>query len=605
MFERHPNRTLSLYNVCRSVRYPKGHDKIDWRQYAPGLKLWPCVTLQEGFKNVDRKYVLQDACTGTQGYLLGKLDSGVIDFEILRRWLGYCKRHHTECTQTYNSSIPGLKVIDCATGKAIHAPEDTAFHYVALSYVWGGTRSSGKDKDEFPATIHDAITVTVQLGYKYLWVDQYCINQLAGGHKQAQIQLMGRIYSEAELVIIAAAGDSSDYGLPGVGVRAREAQRRTRLDNDVEFIEMNKPDNELRSSTWAQRGWTYQEGYLATRRLVFTDKEVLYVCNQGAWQESVQRPAMENDSHYLTMANEFFPGTSLSPYRSHRRVYRFLENYSARELSYDNDILNACTGVLNKLVSHHFWGMVAPQLDINSCTPLSLVWRSLNPGQRRQGFPSWSWVATTGPKTINSCDWEDPNEGYVAHIRTTDGRWLSAEEQTNSRCDPIPMNFGPTLRLRGTLYTGLLSTHTEYGAPETHGTESDTESEYERDNERDDEPVVVFQATDGDSGEIEIVFNLLLDIKLTGSDLKNDIKAVLILGSTKGYRTIEEYENGGDPVFMILQVVGDHYKRIGITDYKNICWILEKKTGKMRTNDFTIKLSYDACRGSEQFIYIE
>ncbi|CAN9363358.1 unnamed protein product [Alternaria alternata] len=399
MFERHPNRTLSLYNVCRSVRYPKGHDKIDWRQYAPGLKLWPCVTLQEGFKNVDRKYVLQDACTGTQGYLLGKLDSGVIDFEILRRWLGYCKRHHTECTQTYNSSIPGLKVIDCATGKAIHAPEDTAFHYVALSYVWGGTRSSGKDKDEFPATIHDAITVTVQLGYKYLWVDQYCINQLAGGHKQAQIQLMGRIYSEAELVIIAAAGDSSDYGLPGVGVRAREAQRRTRLDNDVEFIEMNKPDNELRSS--------------------------------------------------------------------------------------------------------------------------------------------------------------------------------------------------------------LLSTHTEYGAPETHGTESDTESEYERDNERDDEPVVAFQATDGDSGEIEIVFNLLLDIKLTGSDLKNDIKAVLILGSTKGYRTIEEYENGGDPVFMILQAVGDHYKRIGITDYKNICWILEKKTGKMRTNDFTIKLSYDACRGSEQFIYIE
>ncbi|KAH8631447.1 hypothetical protein IG631_13130 [Alternaria alternata] len=408
---------------------------------------------------------------------------------------------------------------------------------------------------------------------------------------------MGRIYSEAELVIIAAAGDSTDYGLPGVGVRAREAQRRTRLDNDVEFIEMNEPDDELRSSTWAQRGWTCQEGYLATRRLVFTDKEVLHVCNQGAWQESVQRPAMENDSRYLTMANEFFPGTSLSPYSNHRRVYRFLENYSARKLSYDNDILNACTGVLNKLVSHHFWGMVAPHLDVSSCIPLSLVWRSLNTGQRRQGFPSWSWVATTGPKTINSCDWEDPNEGYVARIRTSDGRWLSPEELTESRCDPLAINFGPTLRLRATLYTAFLSTHTKYGAPETHDTESD--------NELDNEPVVVFQCTDGNNREIEVIFYLSLDTELTGPDMKNDIKAVLVFGSTKEYRTIEEYENGGDPVFMILQAVGDHYKRIGITDYENICWILEKKTGKMRTNDFTIKLTYDACRGSEQFIYIE
>jgi hypothetical protein len=45
-----------------------------------------------------------------------------------------------------------------------------------LSYVWGGTKSSGKDQDKFPATICDAITVTVQLGYRYLWVDQYVCN---------------------------------------------------------------------------------------------------------------------------------------------------------------------------------------------------------------------------------------------------------------------------------------------------------------------------------------------------------------------------------------------------------------------------------------------
>ncbi|RYN63414.1 hypothetical protein AA0118_g4836 [Alternaria tenuissima] len=486
-------------------------------------------------------------------------------------------------------------VIDCTTETVVHAPEDTTFHYVALSYVWGGTKSSGKDQDEFPATIRDAITVTIQLGYRYLWVDQYCINQLAEGHKQAQIQLMGRIYADSELVVIAAAGDSSDYGLPGVGARAREAQRRTRLENDVELIEMNEPDNELRSSTWAQRGWTYQEGYLATRRLVFTDKEVLYVCNQGAWQESVQRPAMENDGCCLTMANEFFPGTSLSPYSSHRRVYRFLENYSARKLSYDNDILNACTGVLNRLVSHHFWGMVARRLDVSSCIPLCLEWRSRIPGRTRQGFPSWSWVATTGAKVISSFDWEDHNRGCVAHICTADGRWLLPEEQPESRSDPLPTNFGPTLRLKATLYTASLSTNTKYAATRIQDTGPDTKP--------DNQSVVAFQSIDGDGSEMEIVFKLWLDAELIESDLKNGIKAVLASGSTEEDRNAKSYLDG--PVFMILQTVGDHYKRIGITDHEFDCWILEKRTGTMRKRDRSDILSYDACRGSEETIFIE
>ncbi|KAB2104730.1 hypothetical protein AG0111_0g7033 [Alternaria gaisen] len=406
---------------------------------------------------------------------------------------------------------------------------------------------------------------------------------------------MGRIYSEAELVIIAAAGDSSNYGLPGVSTKARRAQRKARLENDVEMIEMNDPDHELRTSTWAQRGWTHQEGYLATRRLVFTDKEVLYLCNQGAWQEPVQRSAMENDVRYLIMASVLFPKMSLSPHGIRRRVYRFLEHYSARKLSYDNDILNACTGVLNRLVSHHFWGMVAPRLDASSFIPLCLMWRSLNPGQRRQGFPSWSWVVTTGPKNINSCHWEDPNEGFVAYIRTTDGRWLSPEEQTESRYDPLAINFGPTLRLRATLYTAFLSTHTKYGAPETLDTESD--------NELENEPVVVFQCTDGDNGEIEIAFYLSLDTELTESDMKKDIKAILVSGSTREDRGPGPYLLG--PAFMILQVVGHHYKRIGITDYEHRCWILEKKTGLIRKKDPDVILSYKACKGSEETIYIE
>ncbi|CAN9361439.1 unnamed protein product [Alternaria alternata] len=517
-FGKDPNRRLNVYNACYTVQYPRGHDKNDSRQYAPGLRLEDIRAPQTRFQSADHDYILQDACPGTQGYLLRKLSPEIIDYEILRCWLRYCKRHHTGCTQIYDCFIPGLKVIDCTTGNVIEAPEDEAFLYVALSYVWGGAQSSGTHHGKFPGTICDAITVTVQLGYRYLWVDQYCINQLAAGHKQAQIQLMGRIYAEAELVIIAAAGDSSNYGLPGVGIKARKAQRETRLENDVTIIEVNEPNHEIHTSTWAQRGWTHQEGYLATRRLVFTDKEVLYVCNQGAWQESVQRPSIEDDVGYLNtftlnMFTQCFPEPNPASYNDRGTVYRILDNYSGRKLSYDSDILNACIGVLNKL------------------------------------------------------------------------------EQTESRCDPLPMNFGPTLRLRAMLYTAFLSTHTKNAATGIPDTGPDNQ------------PVVVFESTDGNGSEMEIVFKLWLDAELLESDLKNGIKAVLASGSTKEDRNAKSYPDG--PVFMILQTVGDRYKRIGITDHEFDCWTQEKRTGTMKKRDRFDILSYDACRGSEETIFIE
>lgn len=177
VFEKDPDRALVVHCVCRRVSYSDHHDGIplgkrNRTQHAPIIELyrpWKSDSPTE-----PNSYILQDSSAATQGYLLRKLDSGVIDYKILGRWLEYCKHHHlSACIQTFNSSISGLRVIDCSTEEVVAAPGDCTFHYVALSYVWGGTQTSGKDQDDFPATIRDAITVTTRLGYRYLWVDQY------------------------------------------------------------------------------------------------------------------------------------------------------------------------------------------------------------------------------------------------------------------------------------------------------------------------------------------------------------------------------------------------------------------------------------------------
>lgn len=42
----------------------------------------------------------------------------------------------------------------------------------------------------------------------------------------------------------------------------------------------NAGSDSIKQSKWATRGWTYQEGCLSRRRLIFTEKEVLFLCNK-------------------------------------------------------------------------------------------------------------------------------------------------------------------------------------------------------------------------------------------------------------------------------------------------------------------------------------
>ncbi|KAH7109764.1 hypothetical protein EDB81DRAFT_672570, partial [Dactylonectria macrodidyma] len=75
---------------------------------------------------------------------------------------------------------------------------------------------------KIPGVILDAIEVAKSLGYNYIWIDRYCINQGDSEHVKDQIYKMDRIYRRADLTIIAA---TRQNGLPGVGTTSRTPQR--------------------------------------------------------------------------------------------------------------------------------------------------------------------------------------------------------------------------------------------------------------------------------------------------------------------------------------------------------------------------------------------
>lgn len=99
-----------------------------------------------------------------------------IDYGWLRSLAQSCEESHKLCGRRGSHdpvSVPGLKVIEVLSRAVIQAPPDC--RYVALSYVWGKQPAVGREShlQNPPRLIEDAISVTIAMGYKYLWIDKY------------------------------------------------------------------------------------------------------------------------------------------------------------------------------------------------------------------------------------------------------------------------------------------------------------------------------------------------------------------------------------------------------------------------------------------------
>ena len=200
-----------------------------------------------------------------------------------RDWLRHCTKKHTSSCHTRKRPIHGHYLVDCQNLTVVAA--DQSHKYVALSYVWGSSNRSLLRRNEtsvhlpehLSLVVEDAITVTQSLGYRYLWIDKFCIDQRNPKVKHAQIQQMDAIYGGSELTIIAAAGQDEDYGLPGVSLRQRTAP----LPADIGEFQVSwfkDPHGSIRRSKWNTSGWTYQETLLSCRRLVFLDDQAYFEC---------------------------------------------------------------------------------------------------------------------------------------------------------------------------------------------------------------------------------------------------------------------------------------------------------------------------------------
>ncbi|KAF2660313.1 HET-domain-containing protein, partial [Lophiostoma macrostomum CBS 122681] len=214
-------------------------------------------------------------------------------------WLTQCSRLHSQSGCKMTSATGPLKLIDCNTRYIVdYIGEARPLDYVALSYLWGSeangveqkglesSQSTSKLSEDVPKTIEDAITVTKSLGYKYLWVDKHCIDQSKPQERDSEIRRMDVIYRDADVTIIDATGKDPYGGLSGVRPSSRSPhQPSVRLRTFELLSAMRRPEWDIMNSWWSTRGWTFQEGLLSSRRLVFTSQQVYFHCRSRYCKE--------------------------------------------------------------------------------------------------------------------------------------------------------------------------------------------------------------------------------------------------------------------------------------------------------------------------------
>lgn len=168
--------------------------------------------------------------------------------------------------------------------------------YTALSYRWPKNddkkglceKSTLEDfrksipVQALPPSVQNAIKVTRDLGYRYLWVDRLCIVQDDKCEKKVEIRKMKDIYQNAHLVISAARKDSECLGF--LYPRTLEETYRHIWQISISCGEKVLPvylsasqlvNDEIESID--ERAWTMQEHFLAFRLVRFGSRQTEWI----------------------------------------------------------------------------------------------------------------------------------------------------------------------------------------------------------------------------------------------------------------------------------------------------------------------------------------
>lgn len=420
-------------------------------------------------------------------------------FELMRSWIQKCRLEHKCGIDEHCPSLMPRLHLKINTGnesrsiKLIHVAAGQKHKYIALSYCWGGDQKKlltsanlpgfcrdGIEVEQLDVTIQDAIRVTKELGYLYLWVDALCIIQDDAKAKAIEIERMGDIYKNALFTIVAArasrvsegflsprqpAGASNPdfvfqvaYG-DSNWLQQRNADQWVVLIPEEEGVHWKAP-----REPWEARAWTLQEDLLSGRQLRFGKMQTTWVCHchhetyedRDGWFAAdleTARSHLDEERQLGELARMLRqPGSINSAEEARGRWYDLIQVYSRRSLTIPQDRLPAVSAISRRLASifqDEYWcGLWKSE------APWELLWHAREPilsfadernHEDRENEPSWSWVAVSQEIGV-VFEWERERRGFKID---DDFEILSHSAQYISAEDPYGAVTAGQLKVRG------------------------------------------------------------------------------------------------------------------------------------------------------------
>lgn len=196
-----------------------------------------------------------------------------INWALISSWLSASSqttKRLAKRSNTVKKHLVDVRVIDVNQQCVASLPGHAKF--VALSYVWGVSqddqlqlstgnlaeleKSGSLARHSLPLTIEDSMEVCRRVGQRYLWIDRLCILQDGNsGHKTKQLDQMSIIYQRASFTIVAAAGEDTYHGLPGVSTPRKANQMIIPFRNFAVVERIPSFYKLVERSKWYTRGW--------------------------------------------------------------------------------------------------------------------------------------------------------------------------------------------------------------------------------------------------------------------------------------------------------------------------------------------------------------
>lgn len=259
---------------------------------------------------------------------------------------------------------------------ALQRSGERAHLYEALSYVWGSTENLKSvliDGCDLPITInlHNALSRLRDRTFeRIIWADSVCIDQKRDQEKECQIQLMAKIYGQADRVIVylGEAADGSDQALEDIRVAAEDEGVATEDENvvtEVEIVAVKDESTSLSNSErsqeailkllmrpWFRRIWVLQEVAAARRVLIMCGSAQIdgYVFCLGfnklklSYKAHPDLQSIIRSVTYLIRGAIFRPKYATSP-SSGLTLSELIDMYHTREATMDHDKVYALFGM--------------------------------------------------------------------------------------------------------------------------------------------------------------------------------------------------------------------------------------------------------------------